>query len=175
MVEQLTLNQRVGGSNPPRFTRFPVLFFLFNYDTLNRLQTLTPPSAFSSTGNFGFSYDALSRRTQMTRPNSLATNYTYDNLSRLLSVLHQSGSTTLDGASYAVDNAGNRTSRTPQPSGTATNFGYDKIYELLRATQGGTTTESYTYDPVGNRLSSLGVSSYTNNSSNELTSTSAAN
>jgi YD repeat-containing protein len=41
-------------------------------------------------------------------------------------------------------------------------------------TQGGTTTESYTYDAVGNRLSSLGVSSYTNNSSNELTSTSAA-
>ena len=31
-----------------------------------------------------------------------------------------------------------------------------------------------TYDPVGNRLSSLGVSSYTNNSSNELTSTSNA-
>ncbi len=141
------------------------------YDTLNRLQTLTPPSAFSSTGNFGFSYDALSRRTQMTRPNSLATNYTYDNLSSLLSVLHQSGSTTLDGASYAVDNAGNRTSRTPQPSGTATNFGYDNIYELLSATQGGTTTESYTYDPVGNRLSSLGVSPYSVNTSNELTST----
>jgi hypothetical protein len=34
-----------------------------------------------------FSYDALSRRTQMTRPNSVATNYAYDNLSRLLSVL----------------------------------------------------------------------------------------
>jgi YD repeat-containing protein len=30
----------------------------------------------------------------MTRPNSVMTNYTYDNLSRLLSVLHQlSGST----------------------------------------------------------------------------------
>jgi YD repeat-containing protein len=52
------------------------------YDRLNRLQTLTPPSAFTS-GNFGFSYDALSRRTQMTRPNSVTTNYAYDNLSRL--------------------------------------------------------------------------------------------
>ena len=41
-------------------------------------------------------------------------------------------------------------------------------------TQNSTSTESYTYDPVGNRLSSLGVSSYTNNSSNELTSTSNA-
>ncbi len=140
------------------------------YDTLNRLQTLTLPAAFTASGNFGFTYDALSRRTQMTRPNGLKSVYAYDNLSHLKSVLHQSGSTTLDGAAYGVDNAGNRTSRTPQPSGTTTNFGYDNIYELLSATQGGTTTESYTYDPVGNRLSSLGVSPYSNNSSNELTS-----
>jgi YD repeat-containing protein len=55
-----------------------------------------------------------------------------------------------------------------------TNYGYDSIYQLLSATQGGNTTESYSYDPVGNRLSSLGVSSYTNNSSNELTATSNA-
>jgi RHS repeat-associated protein len=142
---------------------------IYAYDTLNRLQTLTPPAAISS-GNFGFTYDALSRRTQMTRPNGLKSVYAYDNLSRLLSVLHQSGTNTLDGAAYAVDNAGNRTSRTPQPSGTAANFGYDNIYELLSATQGGTTTESYTYDAVGNRLSSLNVSSYSYNSSNELTS-----
>jgi len=122
------------------------------YDTLNRLQTLTPPAAFSGAGNFGFSYDALSRRTQMTRPNNLATNYGYDNLSRLLSVLHQSGSTTLDGASYGVDNAGNRTSKTDQLANVTSNYTYDPIYELTQVTQAA-TTESYTYDPVGNRLS----------------------
>jgi RHS repeat-associated protein len=143
----------------------------YAYDTLNRLQTLTPPTAFTATGNFGFSYDALSRRTQMTRPNSITTNYTYDNLSRLLSVLHQSGATTLDGASYTVDNAGNRTSKTDQRLGVTTNYGYDNIYQLLSATQGANTTESYTYDAVGNRLSSLGVSPYSYNTSNELTST----
>src|SRR5260370_25975204 len=48
----------------------------YSYDTLNRLTTLAPPSAFT-TGSFGFSYDALSRRPQMTLPNSLATNYAY--------------------------------------------------------------------------------------------------
>jgi len=141
------------------------------YDTLNRLQTLTPPAAFSGTGNFGFSYDALSRRTQMTRPNGLKSVYAYDNLSRLLSVLHQSGSTTLDGASYAVDNAGNRTSKTDQLAGVTSNYTYDPIYELTQVTQATTTTESYTYDSVGNRLSSLGVSPYSVNTSNELTST----
>jgi RHS repeat-associated protein len=142
----------------------------YSYDTLNRLSTL----ANSWAGSFGFSYDALSRRTQMTRPNGVATNYTYDNLSRLLSVLHQLSGSTIDGATYTVDNAGNRMSRTDNRAGVTSNYTYDAIYQLLQATQGGSTTESYTYDPVGNRLSSLGVPSYTNNSSNEVTGTSNA-
>ena len=56
----------------------------------------------------------------------------------------------------------------------ATSYGYDSIYQLLSATQGANTTESYTYDPVGNRLSSLGLSPYTYNSSNQLTATPSA-
>lgn len=43
--------------------------------------------------------------------------------------------------------------------------------QLQTAKQGSTTKESYTYDSVGNRLSSLGVSPYTYNTSNELMST----
>src|SRR5467141_3204981 len=140
----------------------------YTYDTLNRLATLAPPSAFS-TGSFGFSYDALSRRTQMTRPNSVSTNYTYDNLSRLLSVLHQLSGSTIDGASYTVDSAGNRTAKTDQRAAVTSNYTYDAIYQLTQAMQGTNTTESYTYDPVGNRTASLGVSSYTTNASNELT------
>ena len=49
------------------------------YDTLNRLTSLAPPSAFGS-GSFGFGYDALQRRTQMTWPNIVITNYTHNNL-----------------------------------------------------------------------------------------------
>jgi RHS repeat-associated protein len=52
----------------------------------------------------------------------------------------------------------------------ATSYGYDNIYQLLSATLGATTTESYTYDPVGNRLSDLTTSGWSNNTSNELTS-----
>jgi RHS repeat-associated protein len=40
--------------------------------------------------------------------------------------------------------------------------------------QGTSTTESYSYDPVGNRTASLGVSSYTTNASNEMTANSNA-
>jgi RHS repeat-associated protein len=137
------------------------------YDTLNRLQTLTPPAAISG-GSFGFGYDVLSRRTSLTRPNSVNTSYSYDNLSRLLSVTHAKGGVTLDGASYGLDSAGNRTSKNDLYAGVTTNYGYDNIYQLLSATQGASTTESYTYDPVGNRLSNLSGSGWTNNTSNEL-------
>jgi RHS repeat-associated protein len=41
-------------------------------------------------------------------------------------------------------------------------------------TQGGLTKESYSYDAAGNRTASLGVSSYTTNSSNEMTANSNA-
>ncbi|HEV2205818.1 MAG TPA: hypothetical protein VGR36_04730, partial [Candidatus Acidoferrales bacterium] len=92
-------------------------------------------------------------------------------LSRLLSVLHQLNGTTIDGASYTMDAAGNRTSKTDQRANVTTNYGYDAIYQLLSAT-GGSTPESYTYDAVGNRLTSAAVASYNYNSSNELTSTS---
>jgi RHS repeat-associated protein len=61
-------------------------------------------------------------------------------------------------------------SKADQLAGVTSNYAYDQIYQLTQVTQAANTTESYTYDPVGNRTASLGVSSYTNNASNELTS-----
>jgi RHS repeat-associated protein len=97
-------------------------------------------------GSFGFSYDALSRRAQIVRPNNVTTSYSYDNFSRLLSVLHQLSGSTIDGAGYTVDSVGNRTSKTDWQAGVTSNYGYDAIYELLQVTQGANTTESYSYD-----------------------------
>lgn len=81
---------------------------------------------------------------------------------------------TIDGVAYTLDNAGNRTTKTDQRTAVATSFGYDNTYQLLSATPNSGAAESYTYDAVGNRTSSLGVPSYVTNSSNELTSTSNA-
>src|SRR5260370_343764 len=142
----------------------------YQYDTLNRLKSLTD----SVTGQFNFGYDTLSRRASLTRPNGVNTSYGYDSLSRLLNVLHKTGTTTLDGATYTSDNAGNRTAKTNSLNSVTEQYTYDPLYQLTKAGQGATTTESYNYDSVGNRLSSLGVSSYSYNSSNELTSNSAA-
>jgi len=94
-------------------------------------------------------------------------------------VLHDGGS--LPGsAGYTYDAAGNRTSKTavqeasPNPVSVTSNYSYDPIYELTQAVVGGTLAESYSYDPVGNRLTSAGSTSFNYNASNELTSTSAA-
>ncbi len=144
----------------------------YAYDSLNRLTNLTDFTG----SNFGFSYDPLGRRTNLSRPNGVSTSYQYDALSRLLAILHQ-GSAFSGGTSYAYDPVGNRTSRadTFLPAGgsltqTVTSYSYDALYELTQAVLNGTTSETYTYDAVGNRLSSLGVPSYLYNNSNELTS-----
>jgi len=142
----------------------------YGYDDLNRLTNLTD----SATGQFTFGYDVLSRRTSLNRPNGVNTSYSYDSLSRLLSVLHQAGTVTLDGATYGYDNAGNRTSKTNNLNNVTENYTYDPTYQLSQVTQGLTTSESYSYDSVGNRLSSQGMSPYSYNSSNQLTSTTAA-
>ena len=94
----------------------------YGYDTLNRLNGM----ANSWAGSFGFSYDALSRRTQ-SNPARMAvnTNYSYDSVSHLLSVLHQTGTNTLDGASYTYDAAGNRTAKTNDLNGITSNYTYD--------------------------------------------------
>jgi RHS repeat-associated protein len=138
----------------------------YAYDTLGRLSTLTN----SLTGQFGFSYDALNRRTALNRPNGVNTAYGYDSLSRLLNVLHKAGTVTLDGAGYTYDNAGNRTAKTNYLNNITEQYTYDPLYQLTQVTQGTTTIESYSYDAVGNRLSSVGMSPYVYNSSNQLTS-----
>ncbi len=140
----------------------------YAYDTANRLTAVTGWTG----GQFGFGYDALNRRTSLTRPNGVNTAYSYDPLSRLLSVTQKLGATTIDGTSYTYDNAGNRSSKQNLQNGVTETYTYDPIYQLTQVAQGGNTTESYSYDAVGNRLTSLTVPSHTYNSSNELISTS---
>jgi RHS repeat-associated protein len=158
------------GSNRTSFTAPDNSTVSYGYDTLNRLTNLTD----SLTGQFTFGYDILSRRTSLNRPNGVNTSYSYDSLSRLLSVLHQAGTVTLDGATYGYDNAGNRASKTNDLNNVTENYTYDPVYQLTQVTQGLTTSESYSYDAVGNRLSSQGMSPYAYNSSNQLTSTPSA-
>ena len=55
---------------------------------------------------------------------------------------------TIDGASYTLDNAGNRTAKTDQRTAVATSYGYDNIYQLLSATQGVSILAHTFHDPA---------------------------
>jgi RHS repeat-associated protein len=141
------------------------------YDTLNRLESLTDPQS----QQFTFGYDNLSRRISLGRPNGVTTSYTYDNLSRLLSVLHKNpAQQVIDGATYTVDNVGNRLSKQNHLAGVTDSYTYDPIYQLTQVTRAASTTEFFNYDKVGNRTSSHLSASYTTNSSNQLTATASA-
>ena len=87
---------------------------------------------------------------------------------------HAKSGRTLDGASYTVDYAGNRTAEGRFLCECDLQLRLRLYLSAYGSDPGGTTTESYSFDAVGNRTASLGVSSYTNNSSNEMTATSAA-
>jgi RHS repeat-associated protein len=104
-----------------------------------------------------YAYDDADRLTSVTDATTNATSYTYDNLSRLLSVLHKLNGRTIDGATYAVDNVGNRTSKTNQLNAVTEDYSYDAIYQLTQVVQNGaTTTDTYTYDSFGNLAASSG-------------------
>lgn len=152
-------------SNRATFTDAQGAKTTYAHDALNRTTSIQDANA----NTFGFSYDTLGRRIGLTRPNGVNTNYSYDALSRLLSVAHQGAAGTLDGASYTYDSAGNRTSKANLPNSTIVNYLYDNLDQLTGVTEALNPVEGYSYDVVGNRLSSQAVSSYTYNSSNELT------
>ena len=102
----------------------------------------------------------------------MVTSYSYDQLSRLLSALHQVSGSTIDGASYTYDNAGNRLTKTNYQDSSVEQYAYDPLYQLTQVTRNGSVAESYSYDKMGNRLSSATVATYSYNSSNQLTSSS---
>jgi RHS repeat-associated protein len=74
------------------------------------------------------------------------------------------GGSTIDGSSYSVDNAGNRTAKTDQATSVMSNYTFDAIYQL---TQWGTA--SLYYDAEGN-MTSDGSNSYVWNARNQLAS-----
>ncbi len=139
----------------------------YSYDDDGRLTTLS-----SLAGDFLFEYDDASRRSELTHPNGVVTDYEYDDLSRLTSmVAHQSGVPVASHA-YTYDAAGNRTSRTTLD--LAESYSYDAVDRLKTVARAGHEgVDAFAYDRVGNRLASQaasgGVRGASYNDRNQLT------
>ncbi|MEA3467526.1 MAG: RHS repeat-associated core domain-containing protein [Thermodesulfobacteriota bacterium] len=135
----------------------------YTYDALKRLASLN--NSFGETTTY--TYDNLSRITKKDMANGSYTNYSYDAASRLTSLVNMTSSgSVISSYAYSLDNIGNRTSMTTS-DGTH-NYSYDNIYQVLQAAHPASSAETYTYDPVHNRLTSADHNDWTYDSNNRL-------
>jgi len=119
----------------------------YAYDDASRLTGITRGSSL-----FSFGYDAANRRTTLGYPNGITTSYAYDMNSRVTTLGASLGATVITSFGYGYDAADNRTSKTT-PDLTES-YGYDGLYRLTQVGRTGSPTDQsfYSYDPVGNRL-----------------------
>ncbi|MBU1043190.1 MAG: hypothetical protein KJ915_02185 [Candidatus Omnitrophica bacterium] len=106
-----------------------------------------------------YAYDDKSRRTQLTYPNGIITNYSYDEVDRLLSIavgeLDLPGS--IEAINYTYDANSNRTQRTDNLG--IHNYAYDQINQLINVNYPDNVNQTYTFDNVGNRTNLMKTSS----------------
>lgn len=140
----------------------------YGYDLANRLTSVAQgPQTVS------LSYDAVGRRTTLTYPNGTSTVYSYDAASRLAGILHQVGTTPIDGVSYTYDVAGNRISLTRfgQPA-TLLPAEVQAAYNAAnQQTQVNSGTPNLTFDANGSLVSQAeagGMTSYAWDTRNQL-------
>ena len=148
----------------------------YSYDYANRLASIT--DIYGSLTKY--TYDSLGRRTKTLLPNGIEASYNYDSLNNLLSLVNkvQSGAT-ISNYAYEYNKAGNRLAKI-EPD-LKTTYAYDALYRLtqsipVKLKDNGkekpekNKSESYSYDPLGNRLTSL-KDAYAYNIANQLLST----
>ena len=136
-----------GGGNRLSISLDGTVLLAYAYDDASRLTGITRGSSV-----FSFGYDDANRRTTLGYPNGITTSYGYDTNSRLTTLGASLGATVVTSFGYAYDAAGSRTTKTT-PDMTES-YGYDALYRLTQVGRTGSTTDEsfYSYDPVGNRL-----------------------
>ncbi|HAQ9610246.1 TPA: RHS repeat-associated core domain-containing protein, partial [Enterococcus faecium] len=137
----------------------------YAYDTSGNLLSVTPPAPMGKTV---YEYDSLGRVTKVTDGNGDATSYTYSQRDDVLQT------TFAGGATFNAEYYQNGTVHFQRDSTTGTKESfYDGLARLLRVTgPAAGTTQSYTYDKIGNVLSytdAQGKVSYTYDAANQLT------
>ncbi|MGD8388182.1 MAG: hypothetical protein PVG49_13655, partial [Desulfobacteraceae bacterium] len=146
------------------FTGPEGITYTYTYDGANRLAAIEAPEL----GSIGYSDYHWNRPTKINLPGGSTRAFAYDPLMRIRRILSQDpkGRSILD-YEYEYDRMDNII--TKQTEHGIYNYIYDSRYRLIQADNPTLSDESFTYDPVGNRLTSKnmkGVWSY--NPNNEL-------
>ncbi len=149
------------------------------YDNAGRMTSISQKIG-NSTRTYPLTYDKASRKTTLKIPTSsknkyITTTYGYDTANRLLSMLQQGPSATIENLIYEYDPNSNRTKYTRnavQPTRTGVDSAtYDDANEMLTFKPASSTQRNMAYDNNGN-LSSVtntcGTTNYTWNARNQL-------
>lgn len=119
----------------------------YTYDESHNLETVTEWLTEVTT----YTYDDVGRLESTALPNGIDATYTYDDAGRLDTLVNADQTpTTISSFDYTVDAVGNRTAM-EDLSGT-NSYEYDALYRLTAVTYPDTSSDTYTYDSVGNRL-----------------------
>lgn len=128
----------------------------YTYDDAGRMATVTDWA--NQVTSYG--YDDAGRLTTTTLPNGVTQTNTYNDADQLATIGAKKGTTTLTGLTYTLDNAGRRTA-VQDLSGNET-YSYDNLYRITGVIYPDGTTQAYSYDFAGNRLTKTQGSTTTN-------------
>ncbi len=147
----------------------------YTYDALHRIATVTDKDGAETR----YTYDANGNRSSMTYANGVTTLYTYDSCNHLISqTIKDTNGTILENYEITLGAAGERLQIVEK--NRTVNYTYDTLYRLTRETvsaNGVSSSTTYTYDAMSNRLSketTSGTTTYTYNELNQLTASSDA-
>ena len=99
--------------------------------------------------------DADGRMIDVARSNGVDTAYGYDSAGRLTSIGHAAGATVIDSFAYSLDGNGNRTGVTSNAGSES--YTLDGLNRITAATYPGAQSETFVYDPAGNRTSHTSI------------------
>jgi len=140
----------------------------YYYTALNLLDYMTNPSGKVT----DYSYDDFGRRTSVQHHNGTVAELDYDDAGRLLSLVNKLNETAFASYVYTHDGVGNRDTMTDLDG--LHDYTYDDLYRLTIADhpqpQYPDNDENFSYDAVGNRLTSAGYPTWTYDNNNRLTS-----
>jgi RHS repeat-associated protein len=137
----------------------------YAYDDANRLSSVTD----WLTKVTSYAYDDAGRLITTSFPTGVSEARTYNNADQLASIIGTKTPNTLTSFTYTLDDAGLRTA-VVDLSGTES-YTYDNLYRLTGVAYSDTTTQAYTYDAVGNRLTKVqgSTTSYTYDDADRMT------
>ncbi|MFC1572742.1 RHS repeat-associated core domain-containing protein [Candidatus Eisenbacteria bacterium] len=137
----------------------------YRYDLNGGLDSLITPDA----ELFLYERDKLGRAVNLTRPNGTTTAYGYDASGQVFSIAHRNPVGLIDSLAYAYNEVG-MVHLLENMAGLSV-YEYDVTDQLAGATHTDpllASPETYTYDPVGNRLSSHLSTGYTYDQANQI-------